>query len=135
MLAITFGCERLHEYIYGKKSVTVNTDHKPLEFILQKPLYQAPLRLQRMILKIQKYCVAVKYKPGKELLVGDTLSRACQQSHTNIAADDLSSIVNVDIIGILPISKEKVQQLQLETQADKKAARAEPMLQRRVANG
>ena len=120
MLAITFGCERFHEYIYGKKSVTVNTDHKPLEFILQKPLYQAPLRLQRMILRIQKYCVAVKYKPGKELLVADTLSRACQQSHSNIAADDLSSIMNVDIIGILPISKEKVQQLQLETQADKK---------------
>ena len=120
MLAITFGCERFHEYIYGKKSVTVNTDHKPLEFILQKPMYLAPLRLQRMILRIQKYCVAVKYKPGKELLVADTLSRACQQSHSNIAADDLSSIMNVDIIGILPISKEKVQQLQLETQADKK---------------
>ena len=66
MLAITFRCEIFHEYIYGKKSVTVNTDHKPLEFILQKPLYQAPLRLQRMILRIQKYCVAVKYKPGKE---------------------------------------------------------------------
>ena len=120
MLAITFGCERFHEYIYGKKSVTVNTDHKPLEFILQKPLHQAPLRLQRMILRIQKYCVAVKYKPGKELLVADTLSRACQQSHSNIAADDLSSIMNVNIIDILPISKEKVQQLQLETQADKK---------------
>ena len=43
-----------------------------------------------------------------------------EQSHSNIAADDLSSIMNVDIIGILPISKEKVQQLQLETQADKK---------------
>ena len=56
-----------------------------------------------MILRIQKYCVAVRYKPGKELLVADTLSRACQQSHTNIAADDLSSIMNVDIIGILPI--------------------------------
>ena len=109
MLAITFGCERFHEYIYGKKSVTVNTDHKPLEFILQKPLYQALLRLQRMILRIQKYCVAVKYKPGKELLVADTLSRACQQSHSNIAVDDLSSIMNVDIIGILPISKEKDQ--------------------------
>ena len=52
--------------------------------------------------------------------MADTLSRACQQSHSNIAADDLSSIMNVDIIGILPISKEKVQQLQLETQADKK---------------
>ena len=53
MLAITFGCERFHEYIYEKNSVTVNTDQKPLEFILQKPLYQAPQRLQRMILRIQ----------------------------------------------------------------------------------
>ncbi len=117
MLAITFGCERFHDYIFGKTSVTVHTDHKPLEFILKKPLYQAPQRLQRMILRTQKYSINVQYKPGKELLIADTLSRACQQKE-----NDTSTSLNdfdVNVIDVLPVSKAKVQQLQSATQADK----------------
>ena len=47
MLAIVFGCTRFHEYIFGLTNVDVETDHKPLEMILKKPLYQAPTRLQK----------------------------------------------------------------------------------------
>lgn len=36
-LAIAFGCNRFHHYIYGK-SVTVVSDHKSLEIIFKKPL-------------------------------------------------------------------------------------------------
>ena len=36
MLAVVFGCERFHNYIYDKKT-TVISDHKPLEMISQKP--------------------------------------------------------------------------------------------------
>lgn len=35
MLAIVFGVERFRQYIYGRSDVTVYTDHKPLEFVLQ----------------------------------------------------------------------------------------------------
>ena len=38
LLAIVFGCDKFHEYIYGK-TVTVETDHKPLESIFKKPLH------------------------------------------------------------------------------------------------
>ena len=76
MLAIVFGCTKFHDYIYGLPDVDVETDHKPLESILKKPLHQAPLRLQRMIMSLQKYPITVHYKPGKELLVADALSRS-----------------------------------------------------------
>ena len=42
LLAIVFGCTRFHDYIYGIPNVEVETDHKPLESILKKPLHQAP---------------------------------------------------------------------------------------------
>ena len=104
MLAITFGCERFHDYIFRKKSVTVHTDHKPLEFIFKKPLYHAPLRLQRMILRTQKYSINVQYKPGKELLIADTLSRACQQSNS---INELTRDFEVNVIDLLPSTNVK----------------------------
>ncbi|CAB4000247.1 retrotransposon-like family member retr-1 [Paramuricea clavata] len=62
-------------YTYGVK-VLVENDHKPLEIILKKSLHDAPLRLQRMLLRLQKYDFTYKHKPGKDLVVADTLSRA-----------------------------------------------------------
>ena len=53
----------------------VESDHKPLQSILSKPLHQAPLRLQKMMLTLQRYDFKVKYLPGSELSVADALSR------------------------------------------------------------
>ena len=41
MLGIVFGLERFHHYVFGR-SVLVETDHKPLESIVQKNLHVAP---------------------------------------------------------------------------------------------
>ena len=76
MLAVVFGCIRLHDYIYGVPNITVENDHNPLETILKKLLCQASLRLQRMIMTIQKYSLNLAYRPGKELVLADTLYRA-----------------------------------------------------------
>lgn len=43
--------------------------------IFSKPLYQCPLRLQRMRLTLQRYPIKLTYKPGKELFLADALSR------------------------------------------------------------
>ncbi|PIK48181.1 hypothetical protein BSL78_14973 [Apostichopus japonicus] len=74
LAAIVYGCEKFHQYIFGRM-VTVETDHKPLESIFKKPLSRAPPRLQRMLLKLQKYVLSVSYKKGSELHVADALSR------------------------------------------------------------
>ena len=64
MLAIVFGCEQFHDYLYGQRETTVENDHKPLKAILQKPIPQAPLCLKKMILRLKPYVVNVKYIPG-----------------------------------------------------------------------
>lgn len=43
-LAIVYRTKKFHQYVYGK-SVTAQCDYRPLEFILNKPLHQAPPRL------------------------------------------------------------------------------------------
>ena len=75
LLSIVHGCTRFDQYIYGR-SITVQTDHKPLETIFKKSLLSAPKRLQRMLLQLHRYSLNIVYKPGKELFIADTLSRA-----------------------------------------------------------
>ena len=74
MLAVVHGLEKLHYYAYGRH-ITVETDHKPLEAIFKKHLSTAPPRIARMMLRIQKYDVEIKYVPGKEIPLADALSR------------------------------------------------------------
>ena len=64
LLAIHFGYQVYHQFIYGKP-MTVETDHKPLEYLFKKPLITAAPRLKRMMLSLQKYELHVNYKPGK----------------------------------------------------------------------
>ena len=66
LLAIVFACERFEAYIYGRQIIRVKTDHQPLELIVKKPLNSAPIRLQRMLLRLQRYCLDVTYKKGKQ---------------------------------------------------------------------
>ena len=47
LLAVVFGAERFHTYVYGKE-FTVESDHKPLEITQLKNLTATPPRLQRM---------------------------------------------------------------------------------------
>ena len=74
-LAIVHSCKRFHFYIFGRP-VTVESDHKPLQAIFSKPLLAAPMRLQAMMLRLQPYDITVLYKQGKDIPVGDALSRA-----------------------------------------------------------
>ena len=76
MLAIVFGCTKFHQYIFGKKKSRSKVTINRLKAIYKKPLYLAPVRLQKMILKLQRYEIRVQYKKGTELYFADTLSRA-----------------------------------------------------------
>ena len=74
MLAVLFCLEKFHYYAYGRL-VVVESDHKPLEAIFKQHLSSAPPCLARMLLRIQKYDVQIKYLPGKDIPVADALSR------------------------------------------------------------
>ena len=75
LLAVVFALEKFHQYIYGT-NVEIESDHKPLEIITRKQLCQAPPRLQRLLLRLQRYDFTLKYRPGKDMVIADTLSRA-----------------------------------------------------------
>ena len=115
MLAIAFGCTRFHEYIFGMPTIEVETDHKHLEAIFKKPLHQAPARLQKMIMSIQKYPINLVICPGKQLIIVDTLSRAYLSEQPD---NSMSFKFEVNVISTLPISHSKLEQLQLMTQSD-----------------
>ena len=70
-----FACDHFEAYIYGRDNIHVDTDHKPQEGILLKPLNSAHKRLQRMLLTQQNYSLQVKYKKGVKMFLADTLSR------------------------------------------------------------
>uniref|UniRef100_A0A8C5M1Z9 Gypsy retrotransposon integrase-like protein 1 n=1 Tax=Leptobrachium leishanense TaxID=445787 RepID=A0A8C5M1Z9_9ANUR len=75
LLAIVYATKKFHQFVFGK-TVTVQSDHKPLEAILTKPLSKAPARLQRMLLQLQRYDLEIVYTPGRDMHISDALSRA-----------------------------------------------------------
>ena len=58
--------------------------------IFKKSLLSAPKRLQRMMLRLQKFDLLVSYKKGTEMYLADTLSRAfrmCQRTRQDTRED------------------------------------------------
>ena len=109
LLAIVFTCERFEAYIYGREVVHVETDHQPLETIVLKPLNRAPKRLQRMLLRLQKYNLRVRYKKGTQMFLADTLSRA---HLPDVGACEFSqTLEDVDHTASLSFSDDRLQQV------------------------
>ena len=118
-LAIVFGCERFHQYLYGKE-IEVESDDKPLEVIFAKPITKAAPRIQRLMLRLQHYHLNVKYVPGKEMFIADVLSRAhLYTTHINQGIPDAETEMQVHLlVSILPISDKKMKEFQEATTAD-----------------
>ena len=85
--SVQFAFERFHTYVYGRH-VQVQTDHKPLLSIHKKALGAAPKRLQRMLLRLQRYNFDLCFVNGRDLVLADTLSRAVARDSTNLTQDE-----------------------------------------------
>ena len=113
LLAIVFGCEKFHTYLYSR-SFVVESDHKPLEMICLKNLISAPVRLQRMLLRLQKYDMVIMYWPGKEMLLADALSHLpLRANNTEIKLD-----LRVDAVSFTAFSSSQLTKTAMETQKD-----------------
>ena len=110
LLALIFACERFHTYLYGRAFIA-ESDHKLLEIIILKNLVAAPSRLLRMLLRLKQDDVTVCYRPGKEMLLVDTLS--CLPSPCN--HDTLKLDVRIDHHGF---TASRLQQLKTEIAQD-----------------
>ncbi len=129
MLAIVFAMERFDRYVYGRK-VLIESDHKPLESICKKGLPSAPKRLQRMLLRLQRYDFEVQYKRGAEMYLADTLSRASLPVKQQLQdhREQVLGVVersptereteSINMLQFLPVSDEMLVRIQRETDAD-----------------
>ena len=116
MFAILFGCKRFHQYVYGRH-ITVESDHKPLESIVKKPLGQAPARLQRMMLQLQNYDMTVKHVPGKDIPVADTLSRKFMPDTFPNLSEGMDVQVHT-VMSNLQFSSNKLDEIKRSTDSD-----------------
>lgn len=115
---MTFGLERFNQYTYGV-DIVVENDHKPLESILKKPLSQAPPRLQRLLPRLQKYTFNFKYRPGKELVIADTLSPACLPAgKEETQSQELETFVHSVFLRSMPMSRDILNDICRETERD-----------------
>ena len=117
LLSVVFACERFDTYLYGRDIVHVKTDHQPLEAICKKDLASAPKRLQRMLLRLQRYNIDVKYQKGENMVMSDPLSRAyvdepCSETEY---CNEVEEIVLVDD---LPISHARLNDFRKVTACD-----------------
>lgn len=94
----------------------------------EKSLLSIPARLQRTLMRIQKYSLEVKYKPGKEMHIADALSRAFpKEHHEKLLDEDLQvNFVNHH----LPVSDEKLQEFKVATKEDAKLLLVADAIQR-----
>ena len=101
--------------------MTVESDHKPLESIFKKSLLQAPLRLQRMMLRLQRYNLDVHYHPGSQMFVADHLSRAYLRE-TSPDEEEFQvfalEVERMNPFDTLKISSEGLSKLQKATEQD-----------------
>ena len=114
-LGIAWGCQKFHQYLYARP-VHVESDHKPLESLFKKKLSSAPHIIQRMMLKLQMYDLTVSYKPGREMYIADTLSRAPIKNQGQ--TDDVSEFDDIVIHSIEQVSDSKLKTFEYETSID-----------------
>lgn len=92
-LALVFGVTRFRDYLLGREFVLV-TDHQPLLGLL-RPDRQTPAmaaaRIQRWALLLGAYKYRLQYKPGKQLVNADALSRLPQPLQHEVGAEEDST--------------------------------------------
>ena len=84
----------------------------PLESILKKSILSAPKRLQRMMLRLQKYDLKVTYKKGAHMYLADTLSRAYLPTTSNKETCDEEVVIITDQRGDAELDAEHINALQ-----------------------
>ena len=85
LLSIVMAVENWSIFLYGRKFI-VYSDHKPLAWLLNKK--DPHPRLERWIIRLAVYEFEIRYKPGKENIVADMLSRLFDENDVNNNPED-----------------------------------------------
>ena len=110
------------------------TDHKPLISMFKKPLNNCPRRVQRLLLRVQRYDLAVLYTPGKQLAVADALPHAPDhEADTGEAAqikglDDVVEAYVDMIVRTMPMSDSRLAEIHKATLTDQQLTRLKQVI-------
>ena len=120
-LAVTWACERSNNYIIGK-SITIETDHKPLVPLLTKhTIDKLPPRIQRYKMRLMRFNIKdVRHVSGKLLYTADTLSRKIAQRRIPLPTIDENEM-NAHVASVmeaLPASDPKLKEIQQAQEKD-----------------
>ena len=81
---------------------------------MKKPIHDSPARIQRLMLRLQRYDMTLVFRPGKDHIIPDTLSRAPVESELTSPEQSLNKdcemVVHavVDNINSTPQMKERI---------------------------
>ena len=125
LLASTWACEKFSRYLVGLESFKIQTDHKPLVTVINsQDLDKAPVRCQRLLMRLMKYNVTAVYVPGKDLVVADTLSRSPMPYHdTPDSEPEIAGYVDA-VMEAQPVSPQRLVKIEAETNQDAKLQKA-----------
>jgi hypothetical protein len=102
MLAEVMTLENFHPYLYGKR-FEIFTDHLPITWIWTKK--NPHPRIERWMMRMALYEFIVIYKPGKENLLADFLSRI---NEDNLELDpDEQNDYHDQLVALTEVSTEK----------------------------
>ena len=96
LLAIYWGCKYFRPYLFGRK-FTLYTDHKPLTYGLN--LKDGNNRLIHWRLYLLQFNFDIRYRPGKQNVVADGLSRIPDEiniNEVNSASSDSNTVHSAD---------------------------------------
>uniref|UniRef100_A0A669DK63 Gypsy retrotransposon integrase-like protein 1 n=1 Tax=Oreochromis niloticus TaxID=8128 RepID=A0A669DK63_ORENI len=127
-LGLVFGFEKFHTYVCGLPTFVAETDHKPLIAIIKKNLSEMSPRIQRLMMKLQRYDFNLIYTPGKHIVLADALSRA-RTPNKEQSSTEMDVNIHLNLVAeSLPMSDRKSHQIKAETQKDSSLQRVITLL-------
>ena len=116
LLATLFACKRLKFYCFGQPNIKVETDHLPLIGLMKKDINELSPRLAAMRLELLTYPIELVFKPGTDMVLADTLSRACPKN-TNLC-EDLEVDPLLSVCSVVIRSEQVMEKYQRATSQD-----------------
>ena len=109
-LGVIYGVKHFHKYVFGRDFVIL-TDHKPLLGLFSEDKISsnmAPPRLIRWALQLAAYKYKIRYRPGKELLNADGLSRLPHSVSVKEAPDPPEVVLVLKQINCTPVTSQQI---------------------------
>lgn len=118
-LASVCACERFEMYLTGLQSFKLLTDQKPLVPIFNnRDIDQAPIRCQRLLMRMMRFNANAVHTPGKNLVISDTLSRSPIDGKADNELEDVVEAYVGSIQSSWPATECKLDDLRWQTRND-----------------